>query len=100
MGANKKPDRYLRCSYRHPKKFYQYIDKMLTKIFEENKLVFCLGDQFNVNLSNYNVYTHTNEFLTIMIHIIYCPTDHSASIVDNIFSKNTVHEAIIEIIIP
>ena len=45
---------------------------------EGNKLLLCMGDQFNVNLSNYNVYTHT----------------------DNIFSNNTVYEAIIEIIVP
>ena len=61
--------------------------------------MFCMGDQFNVNLSNYNVHTHTNDFLTIMISIIYCPTDHSVTITDNIFSNNHVHEVIIGIII-
>ena len=40
-----------------------------------------MGDQFNVSLSNYNLCTHTND-------------------IDNIFSNNTVHEAIIGIIIP
>ena len=42
------------CLYRHPntemEKFYQYIDRNLAKISKENKLVFCMGDQFNVNL--------------------------------------------------
>ena len=72
------------CSYGHPnkeiEKFYQYIDRILTKISEENKLVFCMGDQFNVNLSNCNVHTRTDD-------------------IDNIFSNNTVHGAIIGIII-
>ena len=70
------------CSYRHPntetEKFYQYVDRIFTKISKESKLVFCMGDQFNINLSTYNVHTHAN---------------------DNIFSNNTVHEAIIGIII-
>ena len=40
-----------------------------------------MGDQFNVNFSNYNVHTHTNDS-------------------DNIFSNNATHEAITGIIIP
>ena len=39
-----------------------------------------MGDQFDVNLSNYNMYTPTND-------------------IDNIFLSNTVHKAIIGIII-
>ena len=73
------------CSYRHPdteiEKFYQYIARILTEISKENKLVFCMGYQFNVNFLNYNVHTHTND-------------------IDNTFSDNTVHEAITGIIIP
>ena len=38
----------------------------MAKISKENKLVFCMGD-FNVNLSNYNGHTHTNDFLNTMI---------------------------------
>ena len=37
-----------------------------------------MGDQFNVNNSNYNVHAHIND-------------------IDNIFSNNTVHEAIIDL---
>ena len=40
-----------------------------------------MGDQFDVNLSNYNIHTPTND-------------------IDNIFSNNTVHKAVIGIIIP
>ena len=47
-----------------------------------------------------NAHTHTDDFLTIMICIIYCPTDHSVIITDNIFSDKTVRETIIGIIIP
>ena len=40
------------CSYRHPnteiEKFYQYIDRILTKISKENNLVFCM----EINLPN------------------------------------------------
>ena len=58
------------CTYRHPNteidKFNKYINRVMAKISKENKLVFCMGD-FNVNLSNYNGDTHTNDFLNTMI---------------------------------
>ena len=50
-------------------------------ISKVNKFVFCMGDQFDVNLSNYNIHTRTND-------------------IDNIILDNTVHKAIIGIIIP
>ena len=59
----------------------KYIDRILKQISKESTLVFCMGDQFDVNLSNYDVHIRTND-------------------IDNIFSNNTVHEAIIGIIIP
>ena len=91
------------CAYRHPNteidKFNEYINRVMAKISKENKLVFCMGD-FNANLLNYNVHTHTNDFLNTMIshyllpHILHPTrvTDHSATVIDNIFSNNTVHE--------
>ena len=91
------------CAYRHPNteidKFNKYINRVMANISKENKLVFCMGD-FNVNLLNYNVHTHTNDFLNTMIshyllpHILHptCVTDHSATVIDNIFSNNTVYE--------
>ena len=73
------------CSYRHPnteiEKFYQYIHRSLTKITKEKEIVFCMGDQFHVNILSYNIHFYTNH-------------------IDNIFSNNTVHEAKIRIIIP
>ena len=72
----------------------------MTKIVEENKLFFCMGD-FNVNLFNYNVHNPTNDFLDSMLSNYLLPyilhptrvTDHSATVIDNIFSNNTVFES-------
>ena len=73
----------------------------MTKIVKENKLVFCMGD-FNVNLLNYNVHNPTNDFLDSMLSNYLLPyilhptrvTDHSATVIDNIFSNNTVFESV------
>ena len=93
------------CSYRHPnteiEKFNKYIDKVITKITKENKLIFCMGD-FNVNLLNYNTHNYTYEFMNNMIshyllpHILHPTrvTDHSATVIDNIFSNNASHETV------
>ena len=56
----------------------------------------------NVNLLNYNTHNYTNEFMNNMIshyllpHILHPMrvTDHSAMIIDNIFSNNTSHETV------
>ena len=60
-----------------------------------------MGD-FNVKLLNYDLHGHTNDFINTMIshylllHILHPTrvTDHSATVIDNIFSNNTVHESI------
>ena len=57
---------------------------------------------FNVNLLNYDLHSNTNDFINTMISYYLLPhilhptrvTDHSATIIDNIFSTNTVHESI------
>ena len=58
------------CAYRHPnteiEKFNKYIDGIITKISKENKIMFCMGD-FNVNLLNYDMHSHTNNFVNTMI---------------------------------
>ena len=102
---NKKSQNVLCCyAYRNPN---TEIDKFIMgKISKENKLVFCMGD-FNVNLLNYNVHTYTNDFLNTMIshyllpHILHPTrvTDHSATVIDKIFSNNTVYETTSENII-
>ena len=55
-----------------------------------------MGD-FNVNLLNYESHTEPNDFLNTMIsqylltHILQSTrmADHSATVIDNIFSNNT-----------
>ena len=54
-----------------------------------------MGD-FNINLLNYDSHSETNDFINIMVsnhllpHILHPTrvTDHSATIIDNIFSNN------------
>ena len=93
------------CAYRHPntdvEKFINCMDKIMTKTVKENKLVFCMGD-FNVNLLNYNVHNPTNDILDSMLSNHLLPyilhptrvTDHSATMINNIFSNNTVFESV------
>ena len=55
-----------------------------------------MGD-FNLNLLNYDTHSETNDFINLMIthyllpHILYPRqvTDHSATIIDNIFTNIT-----------
>ena len=53
-----------------------------------------MGD-FNINLLNYDSHSETNDFINLMIshflpHILHPTriTDHSATIIDNIFSNS------------
>ena len=61
---------YMYMYYRHPsaelKCFIDYIDKILSKVAKENKLIFMMGD-FSINLLNYESYSGTDEFLNNMI---------------------------------
>ena len=60
-----------------------------------------MGD-FNFNLLNYNTHNYTNEFMNCMIshyllpHILHLTrvTDHSATVIDNIFSDNTTFDTV------
>ena len=73
----------------------------MQKISKENKLLFLIGD-FNVNLLNYESHIDTNDFINTMISRYLLPyilhptrvTDHSETVIDNIFSNNTSHEII------
>ena len=68
---------------------------------KEKKLLFIMGD-FNFNLLNYESHTETNDFLNTMISNYLLPhilqptrvTDHSATVIDNIFSNNTEHNTL------
>ena len=93
------------CAYRHPntdvKKFNDHIDQIMQNISKENKLLFLMGD-FNVSLLNYESDIDTNDFINTMISHYLLPyilhptqvTDHSETVIDNIFSNNTSHEII------
>ena len=91
------------CAYRHPNtnvcKFNDYINQTMEKISKENKLIFLIGD-FNINLLNHESHGETNDFINTMISHYLLPrilhptrvTDHSATVIDNIFSNNTSYE--------
>ena len=69
------------CAYRHPntelQSFMDYIDKTLTKVSKEDKLILMIED-FNINLLNYESHSSdTNEFLHNMIsHYLLLYTLH------------------------
>ena len=53
-------------------KFNKYIDKIMTKISKENRLIFCMHGDFNVNLLHYNTPNYTHGFINNMIcHYLY-----------------------------
>ena len=84
------------CVYRYPnsdvQEFTHFVNGILQTVTKENKHVFFLGD-FNLNLLNYEHHSDTNDFLNSMVshylllHILHPTrvTDHSATIIDNIF---------------
>ena len=97
---NKKDENLLCCClYRHPSsditKFIDHMTSILQKAQKENKTLFIMGD-LNINLYNYCSHTETNDFINLMAskyllpHILHPTrvTDHSVTIIDNIFSNN------------
>ena len=70
---------------------YNYLNQLLENISKEKKYFFLLGD-FNVNLLNYSEHNQTNEFLDSLasnsfIPLIFRPTGHSNTLIDNIVSN-------------
>ena len=92
------------CAYRHPdtdaSKFIEHFEHTLSKI-DKNKVI-CILEDFNVNLSNYETHSDTNNFLNSMISHYLLPhvlqptrvTDHSAAVIDNIFTNVTDFETV------
>ena len=74
----------------------QFLNKLLENVSKEQKSIFLLGD-FNVNLLNYNEHNQTNEFLDSLASNSFIPlilqptriTNHSNTLIDNIFSNVT-----------
>ena len=88
------------CVYRHPntdvQEFLNFNDNLLQKVTKERKSVF-LMDHFNLNLLNYETHSDTNDFINSVISCSLLPyifhstrvSEHSATVIDNIFSNIT-----------
>ena len=93
------------CVYRHPEtdmsSFIDHIDQTLQKVQNENKSVFMMGD-FNINLLKYQSHPETNDFITLIVSHYFLPhilhptrvTDHSATIIDNIYSNDVESDTV------
>ena len=93
------------CLYRHPSgditNFVDHMGLMLQKVQKENKSLFIMGD-FSINLLNYEAHSETNDFINLMVSHCLLPyilhptrvTDHSATIIDNIFSTNCEYDTV------
>ena len=81
--------------------FTDHMTSILQKTQKENKTLFIMGD-FNINLLNYQSHSETNDFINLMVshyllpHILHPTrvTDHSATIIDNIFTNNAESDTI------
>ena len=95
----KKSNFVIGCIYKHPNMdVTDFKNNYLSQIFEivskEQKQVFLLGD-FNINLLNYNDHQPTNDFLDSLASNSFIPyilhptriTNHSKTLIDNIFSN-------------
>ena len=91
--------------YRHPnghlETFTNYLYATLNKIVNENKLCIILGD-FNINLLNYETHSPTESFINTISSYFMIPqilqptrvTDHSATLIDNIFINSVNYHTI------
>lgn len=91
--------------YRHPKGnlnlFFQYINSVLQKVNREGKYCMISGD-FNIDLLKFGSHSETGEFMNILGTHFFQPhilqptriTDHSATLIDNIFFNSLDHFAI------
>ena len=87
------------CAYRHPSSdisiFNDHIQDVISKLETENKLIYIMGD-FNIDLLKYENHTLTSDFINMITTYQLQPlilhptrvTDHSSTLIDNIFSNN------------
>ena len=81
-------------------KFTVYLESTLSKI-DKNKIICIVGD-YNINLLNYGSHSNTNEFINSKVSHYLLPhilqptrvTDHSATIIQNIFTNATEYDTI------
>ena len=93
------------CSviYRHPansnlENFTNFLTNAMDQISKENKICILTGN-FNINLLNYESHTPTDEFINNLGVFCYQPhiiqpiriTDHSATLIDNIYFNSIEH---------
>ena len=77
----------------------EYIETTITKINKNKYAVFLVGD-FNIDLLKYKSHNYTNDLINFLVSHSFLPyilqptrvTDHSSTIIDNIFSNITDHE--------
>ena len=93
------------CLYRYPStdmsSFIDHIDPALLKVQKENNAVFMTAD-LKINLLKYHSHPETNDFINFMVFHYFVPhilhptrvTDHSAIIIDNIFSNNVESDTV------
>ena len=75
--------------------FYKFGSRFVLNSWLFFNFLLIMGD-FNINLCNYDSHTETNDFINLMVsnyllpHILHSArvTDHSATIIANIFSNN------------
>ena len=91
-----------RIIYRHPKgnieTFLEYLYDIIESVHNENKLCILLGD-FNINLLNFESHPNTEQFLNSLGTYFFHPhilkpkriTNHSATLIDNIFFNSAEH---------
>ena len=72
------------------------MDNTLRKLEKSDKTIFVMGD-FDINLLSYDGHTDTNDFINSMVSHYLLPyilhptrvTDHSSTVINNIFSNVT-----------
>ena len=98
IEINRYPYKKLICAilYRHPsgkpEDFTKYLYSTLDKISKEKKLCLFMDD-FNINLLNFEDCQTTEEFINTIVSYDFLPhilqptriTDHTATLIDNIF---------------
>ena len=85
--------------YRHPhnncEDFFHYLEECLTNLAKENEEVYICGD-FNCNLLKIDTDNFTRYFFNLLCSYGFLPhilqptrvTEHTATVIDNIFSNN------------
>ena len=103
---NKTEKNYLFCcAYHHPNSsistFNDYLQEILSLPSVCSKQIFILGD-FNINLLNYDTNIQTTNFVNFLFCKQFLPyivhptrvTEHSSTLIDNIFSNTTHNETL------